>query len=203
MQHYHTPTPPPPALGGPRLFSSFRFVQVSSAPCPTMPFWVQIAKDIRDPTSSMIGHMPFDQLLARWAENKQSLPPQQRLQVAAECSHQLSDRSSTGHRALQHKYRVAAHVILAADPGLADQVTRVCLQWTLNLAAMRTYAVLVCPERRRHTNCASQVVTVSTVAVPACCCHDRQISSSGIAWSCMSHHLVTLSCDGQLRRQAA
>ena len=75
----------------------------------------------------MIGHTPFDQLLTRWADSKQSLPPQQRAQVAAECSHQLSDRSTTGSRALQHKYRIAAHVILAADPGLADQVTRVRL----------------------------------------------------------------------------
>ena len=75
---------------------------------------------MRDPPSSS-----FDQLLEIWVNNKQSLPAKQRDQLARECSHQLSDHSSMGTRALQHKYRIAAHVVLAADPGLADQVTRV------------------------------------------------------------------------------
>ena len=86
---------------------------------------LQVAQDIRDPTSSMIGHASFGSILDRWVNNKQSLPAQQQSQVAAECRNQMNDRSSTGAKAQQHKFRVAAHVILTADPGLADQVARV------------------------------------------------------------------------------
>lgn len=72
-----------------------------------------------------MGHFTFDQMLEQWRDNRQSLSQQQRSNVATECSSLLGDQSQTGPKALQHKYRVAAHAVLAADSGLADQVTRV------------------------------------------------------------------------------
>ena len=45
--------------------------------------------------------------------------------LSCRCTTQLGDHSQTGLKALQHKYRVAAHALLAADSGLADQVTSV------------------------------------------------------------------------------
>ena len=73
-----------------------------------------------------MGHSSFDRLLEQWRDNKQSLSQQQRSDIATECStNLLGDQSQTGLKALQHKYKVAAHAILAADSGLADQVARV------------------------------------------------------------------------------
>lgn len=85
---------------------------------------VQVAKDIRDPTSSVIGHATFDQLLEQWVQNRQSLSSHSQQQIAAECRNQQNDRSSSGTKAQQQKFKLAAHVILTADPGLADQVAR-------------------------------------------------------------------------------
>ncbi len=73
----------------------------------------------------MIGHASFGEILETWVSNKQRLPSQQQAQVAAESRNQLNDHSSTGAKARQHRFRVAAHVILTRDPGLADQVARV------------------------------------------------------------------------------
>ena len=73
-----------------------------------------------------MGHSTFEQVLEQWRDNKQSLPQEMRNNVATECAtNLLGDQSQTGLKALQHKYRVAAHAILAADSGLADQVARV------------------------------------------------------------------------------
>ena len=73
-----------------------------------------------------MGHHTFEQVLEKWRDNKQSLPQQLRSNVATECAtNLLGDHSHTGLGALQHKYRVAAHAILAADSSLADQVARV------------------------------------------------------------------------------
>ena len=72
-----------------------------------------------------MGHSTFEQVLEQWKDNRQSLSQQQRSNVAHECTTQLGDHSQTGLKALQHKYRVAAHALLAADSGLADQVTSV------------------------------------------------------------------------------
>ena len=86
----------------------------------------QVAKGIRDPSSGLMGHSTFEQVLQQWRDNKQSLPQQMRNNVATECAtNLLGDQSQTGLKALQHKYRVAAHAVLAADSNLADQVTRV------------------------------------------------------------------------------
>lgn len=73
-----------------------------------------------------MGHLTFEQVLEKWRDNKQSLSQQMRSNVATECAtNLLGDHSHTGLKALQHKYRVAAHAILAADSSLADQVARV------------------------------------------------------------------------------
>ena len=73
-----------------------------------------------------MGHSTFEQVLQQWRDNKQSLPQQMRNNVATECAtNLLGDQSQTGLKALQHKYRVAAHAVLAADSNLADQVARV------------------------------------------------------------------------------
>jgi len=89
------------------------------------PCLLQVAKDIRDPTCSMLGHASLGQVLEQWLQGKQSLPTQLQAQVAAECRHQQNDRSSSGPLARQHKFRLATHVILAADPNLADHIARV------------------------------------------------------------------------------
>jgi len=104
-------------------------------PIPTnKPCLLQVAKDIRDPTCSMLGQASLGQVLEQWLQAKQSLPTQLQAQVAAECRHQQNDRSSTGPLARQHKFRLATHVILAADPNLADHIARVGTP--LNLAPL-------------------------------------------------------------------
>ncbi|DBA91772.1 TPA: hypothetical protein ACH3X1_003362 [Trebouxia sp. C0004] len=85
---------------------------------------IKVAKDIRDPTCSMLGHASLGQVLEQWLQGKQSLPTQLQAQEAAECRHQQNDRSSSGPLARQHKFRLATHVILAADPHLADHIAR-------------------------------------------------------------------------------
>lgn len=85
---------------------------------------IKVAKDIRDPTCSMLGQASVGQVLEQWLQAKQSLPPQLQAQVAAECRHQQNDRSSSGPLARQHKFRLATHVVLAADPNLADHIAR-------------------------------------------------------------------------------
>ena len=89
------------------------------------PCLLQVAKDIRDPTCCMLGQASLGQVLEQWLQAKQSLPTQLQAQVAAECRHQQNDRSSSGPLARQHKFRLATHVILAADPNLADHIARV------------------------------------------------------------------------------
>lgn len=108
---------------------------LSNKPC-----LLQVAKDIRDPTCSMLGQASLGQVLEQWLQAKQSLPTQLQAQVAAECRHQQNDRSSTGPLARQHKFRLATHVILAADPNLADHIARVGIP--LNLAPLHRPAMM-------------------------------------------------------------
>lgn len=73
-----------------------------------------------------MGHSSFEQVLEQWKVDGHSLSQQQRSNIAKECTtNLLGDQSQTGPKALQHKYRVAAHAVLAADSGLADQVAKV------------------------------------------------------------------------------
>ncbi|KAL3150654.1 hypothetical protein ABBQ32_000453 [Trebouxia sp. C0010 RCD-2024] len=86
---------------------------------------VKVAKGIRDPSSGVMGHSTFEEVLERWRVTGHSLSQQQRSNIAKECTtNLLGDHSQTGLKALQHKYRVAAHAVLAADSGLADQVAK-------------------------------------------------------------------------------
>ncbi len=101
---------------------------------------LQVAKDIRDPTCSMLGQASLGQVLEQWLQAKQSLPTQLQAQVAAECRHQQNDRSSSGPLARQHKFRLATHVILAADPNLADHIARV--GGPLDLAPLHKPAIM-------------------------------------------------------------
>ena len=88
----------------------------------------------------MLGQASLGQVLEQWLQAKQSLPPQLQAQVAAECRHQQNDRSSSGPLARQHKFRLATHVILAADPNLADHIARVGTP--LNLAPLHKPAMM-------------------------------------------------------------
>ena len=106
----------------------------------------QVAKGIRDPSSGMLGQASFDQVLQQWSDQGQSLSADQQSSVASECTHLMRDQSQAGSKALQHKYRTAAHAVLAADSGLADQVARV-----------RAWYTAFCPPR---TVCLRQVLSV-------------------------------------------
>ena len=126
------------------------------------PCLLQVAKDIRDPTCSMLGQASLGQVLEQWLQAKQSLPTQLQAQVAAECRHQQNDRSSTGPLARQHKFRLATHVILAADPNLADHIARVGTP--LNLAPLQ----------------ACHDVIVSRLYLALCSCTDMCCSTDGL-----------------------
>ncbi len=82
---------------------------------------LQIAKDLVEPASGLMGNISLAQVLIDWGGSKRTLPVLQQGQVAAECRSLLLGCPI----ATQDKYKLAAHMILVSDLALADQFGKV------------------------------------------------------------------------------